>query len=100
MGFVDEGQSIEFIDQVLLKDAPRDTLSRYVNVALLWIQEGAEDRPTILDALSTLSNRAAPLLIPKQPTFSYLRNTVLNRPKSCSVNNVSVLRTRYSLFFF
>lgn len=88
-------RALELIDPVLLEDASKDTLVRYVNVALLCVQERAEDRPTILDVVAMLSNEAAPLLLPKQPAFSYLGNMVIStspadRPKSCSVNEVTV----------
>ena len=45
---------------------------RYVHIALLCIQESAEDRPTMSDVVAMLSNESAVLPYPNEPAF--LRN--------------------------
>lgn len=50
-------------------------LSRYVNIALLCVQERADERPTMSDVDSMLKNEAATLPPPKQPAYSHVRNT-------------------------
>ncbi|KAJ4718593.1 Receptor protein kinase [Melia azedarach] len=91
----------ELIDPVLLEQplkepSPKETMLRYVNIALLCVQERAEDRPTMSDVVSMLTNEAATLLPPKQPAFSNVRNTAASsnsstsRPEDCSINNVTI----------
>ncbi|GAY67224.1 hypothetical protein CUMW_254900 [Citrus unshiu] len=70
-------------------------LLRYVNTALLCVQESADDRPTMNDVVSMLTNEAAALLPPKQPAFSYVRNTgtstlSTSKVEDCSVNQVTI----------
>ncbi|KAJ4718602.1 Receptor-like serine/threonine-protein kinase [Melia azedarach] len=83
---------LDLVDPVMLEDnaSSRHTmLSRYVNIALLCVQERAEDRPTMSDVVSMLTNEAAPLLPPKQPAFSHLRNHVSSTFGS-SINEVTI----------
>ena len=70
-------------------------LLRYVNIALLCVQESADDRPTMNDVVSMLTNEAAALLPPKQPAFLYVRNTVTStsstsNTEDCSINQVTI----------
>ncbi|KAJ4718599.1 Receptor-like serine/threonine-protein kinase [Melia azedarach] len=85
---------LDLIDPVMLEDAScmHAMLSRYVNIALLCVQERAEDRPTMSDVVSMLTNEAAPLLPPKQPGFSHLRNPTSSPSESdnCSINKVTI----------
>ncbi|KAJ4718595.1 Receptor-like serine/threonine-protein kinase [Melia azedarach] len=68
----------DLIDPVILKETSsmHAILSRYVNIALLCVQQRAEDRPTMSDVVSMLTNEVVPLLPPKQPAFSHLTNPV------------------------
>ena len=68
---------------------------RYINIALLCVQEGAADRPTMSDVVAMLSNESAALPYPKQPGFWNLRSVGKSNPTSSgpeiySVNNVTV----------
>ncbi|KAJ4718601.1 Receptor-like serine/threonine-protein kinase [Melia azedarach] len=86
---------LDLIDPVILEDASsmHTILPRYVNIALLCVQERAEDRPTMSDVVSMLTNEAAPLLPPKQPAFSHLRDPAMcstSRSESCSINKVTI----------
>ena len=70
-------RTLELIDPILEDEySSKPMLLRYVNIALLCVQESADDRPTMNDVVSMLTNEAAALLPPKQPAFSYVRNTV------------------------
>ncbi|KAH9667361.1 Receptor-like serine/threonine-protein kinase [Citrus sinensis] len=70
-------RTLELIDPILEDEYSSKPMHlRYVNIALLCVQESADDRPTMNDVVSMLTNEAAALLPPKQPAFSYVRNTV------------------------
>ncbi|KAK9229613.1 hypothetical protein WN944_022576 [Citrus x changshan-huyou] len=90
-------RTLELIDDPVLEDeySSKHMLLRYVNIALLCVQESADDRPTMNDVVSMLTNEAAALLPPKQPAFSYVRNTVTStsstgKVEDCSVNQVTI----------
>ena len=76
-----------------------DTLSsckliRCMQIALLCVQESANDRPSMLKASSMLNNETAALIAPKKPAFS--RNTEeeksqsTEQPEVCSVNDATI----------
>ena len=82
-------------DAILEDESSKHMLLRYANIALLCVQESADDRPTMNDVVSMLTNEAAALLPPKQPAFSYVRNTVTStsstgKVEDCSVNQVTI----------
>ncbi|GAY68341.1 hypothetical protein CUMW_263360 [Citrus unshiu] len=88
---------LELVDPVLLEDAScsKHMLSRYVNIALLCVQERADERPTMSDVDSMLKNEAATLPPPKQPAYSHVRSTASSavspacRPEDCSINQIT-----------
>lgn len=87
---------IDLIDSVLVEASFNHSLLRYVHMALLCVQERAEDRPTMSDVVSMLTNEASSLLPPKQPAFCNLRNmesstsTTEKSWEDCSINEVTV----------
>ncbi|KAH9715662.1 Receptor-like serine/threonine-protein kinase [Citrus sinensis] len=90
-------RTLELIDDPVLEDeySSKQMLLRYVNIALLCVQESADDRPTMNDVVCMLTNEAATLLPPKQPAFSYVRNTVTStsstgKTEDCSINQVTI----------
>lgn len=92
-------RAVELIDPVLLEDAnsSKDLLLRYVNIALLCVQERAEDRPTMSDVVSMFTNEAAPSLPPKEPAFSNTSTRMSSRSMSCtskleecSINKITI----------
>ncbi|KAJ4726087.1 Receptor protein kinase [Melia azedarach] len=89
-----EDKAQELMDPVLQNEASFPMLMRYINVALLCVQENAEDRPTMSEVLSMLTNELVNLNPPRQPAFSYLRsvtNLLTSRlPEPCSVNDVTI----------
>lgn len=87
------GRSQEIIDPEL--DVPANSALRYINIALLCVEEHAYDRPTMSDVVSMLSNEGVILASPKQPAFSNARglfnpNRSRSSEKVFSVNNLSV----------
>ncbi|XP_052300246.1 receptor-like serine/threonine-protein kinase SD1-6 isoform X2 [Citrus sinensis] len=89
-------RTLELIDPILEDEySSKHMLLRYVNTALLCVQESADDRPTMNDVVSMLTNEAATLLPPKQPAFSHVRNTVTStsstgKTEDCSINQVTI----------
>ncbi|KDO43080.1 hypothetical protein CISIN_1g0405321mg, partial [Citrus sinensis] len=90
-------RTLELIDDPVLEDeySSKQVLLRYVNIALLCVQESADDRPTMNDVVSMLTNEAAALHPPKQPAFSNVRNTVTSTSSTdktgdCSINQVTI----------
>ncbi|KAK0599864.1 hypothetical protein LWI29_009286 [Acer saccharum] len=88
-------RAMDLKDPILENEATYPMLIRYINVALLCVQEIAADRPTMLEVVSMLTNEHIVLPSPKQPAFSYLKSLQnsaqpMNRPRACSVNNVTL----------
>ncbi|KAK0601664.1 hypothetical protein LWI29_026196 [Acer saccharum] len=88
-------RAMDLKDPILENEASYPMLIRYINVALLCVQEIAADRPTMSEVVSMLTNEHIILPSPKQPAFSYLKslqNSVppMSRPGACSVNNVTL----------
>lgn len=86
---------LELIDPTLEETSSKHTLLRYVHIALLCVQERAEDRPTMSEVVSMLTNEIAPLIPPNQPAFSYVRNAVnsalgANKSEKCSINEITI----------
>ena len=71
-------------------------LVRYINVALLCVQENAADRPTMSDIVSIINNEHLELPSPKEPAFTKginVKNSSHSNSgvsKLCSVNDVTV----------
>ncbi|XP_058211363.1 G-type lectin S-receptor-like serine/threonine-protein kinase B120 [Rhododendron vialii] len=85
----------EGIKDPILPDIPStNMLRRYVNIALLCVEESAADRPTMSNVVSMLSNEQALLPSPKQPAFSATRSAPdrysTNQLEICSVNEVTI----------
>ncbi|KAH9651097.1 Receptor-like serine/threonine-protein kinase SD1-6 [Citrus sinensis] len=87
----------ELMDPVILQDEiPLPMLMRYVNVALLCVQENAADRPTMSDVVSMISNEHLNLPFPKKLTFVKGKNvknssySTSGTSEICSVNDVTV----------
>ena len=71
------------------------TVLRYVNIALLCVQERVTNRPSMSDVVTMLSNEAAVLPYPQQPAFLNVSGTakanlVNSRPHICSLNDVTI----------
>ncbi|KAG5551163.1 hypothetical protein RHGRI_009554 [Rhododendron griersonianum] len=81
-------------DPVLQDISSTNMLLRYVNIALLCVQESAADRPTMTDIVSMLSNELVLLASPKQPAFSTSRSVpdqnASKRLEIYSINDVTV----------
>ena len=63
------------MDATLSDSCVNDQLLRCIHVALLCVEENAEHRPTMSDAISMLTNESLPLPIPTRPAFFPVRNS-------------------------
>ncbi|KAE8125450.1 hypothetical protein FH972_020257 [Carpinus fangiana] len=64
----------ELVDPLLDDISSMQMVLRYVHIALLCIQESAEDRPIMSDVVAMLSNESAVLPYPNEPAFLNVRN--------------------------
>ncbi|KAK6236905.1 hypothetical protein SCA6_012242 [Theobroma cacao] len=69
-----EGKGLEFMDPSLDDRTSACKLVRCMQIALLCVQENANDRPTMLDVSSMLRNETAQMAAPKRPAFSTKSN--------------------------
>ncbi|XWS70370.1 hypothetical protein CRYUN_Cryun03dG0042300 [Craigia yunnanensis] len=69
-----EGKGLEFMDPSLDDRTSACKLMRCIQIALLCVQENANDRPTILDVSSMLKNETTQMAVPKRPAFSTKSN--------------------------
>ncbi|KAF7112212.1 hypothetical protein RHSIM_RhsimUnG0256700 [Rhododendron simsii] len=94
------GRGERIKDPILQDISSTNMLLRYINIALLCVQESAADRPTMSDVISMLSNEHMLLASPKQPAFSTSRSMPdqnSSKPfEICSINDltVSILEAR------
>lgn len=65
---------------------------RYIQVALLCVQESAEDRPAMDHVLTMLNSENVNLPEPKQPAYFYVRSSE-EETKSCDVS-ITITLTR------
>jgi hypothetical protein len=85
----------DLVDPLLDDISSMHMVLRYVNIALLCVQESAEDRPTMSDVVTMLSNEGAVLPYPKEPAFLNVRsmskaNPINSKPQICSLNGATI----------
>ncbi|KAJ1433953.1 S-locus receptor kinase, C-terminal [Sesbania bispinosa] len=64
-----EGKPLELVDPALSELSSQNEVLRCIHIGLLCVQDQANDRPTMLDIVSFLSNDTIQLPQPKQPAF-------------------------------
>ncbi|CAN1154336.1 G-type lectin S-receptor-like serine/threonine-protein kinase At4g27290 [Linum perenne] len=91
-----KGSALEIIDECLMEPSnASQAILRYIQVALLCVQQRPEDRPNISSVVLMLGS-VDPLLQPKQPGFLIARNPIdvrdnsLTKNETQSVNEVTV----------
>ncbi|KAJ0672147.1 putative protein kinase RLK-Pelle-DLSV family [Helianthus annuus] len=90
-----QGDAAQLQDPTLGNSCVIDQLLRTVHVALLCVQENAEDRPVMSDVISMLTNDTMQLPAPKRSAFFFGRTvsmstSVERKSKDYSLNNMSV----------
>ncbi|CAN1775117.1 G-type lectin S-receptor-like serine/threonine-protein kinase SD1-1 [Linum perenne] len=91
-----KGSALEIIDECLMEPSnASQAILRYIQVALLCVQQRPEDRPNISSVVLMLGS-VDPLPQPKQPGFLIARNPIdvrdnsLTKNETQSVNEVTV----------
>ncbi|XP_059450907.1 G-type lectin S-receptor-like serine/threonine-protein kinase At4g03230 [Corylus avellana] len=64
-----ENKVLDLMDQTLREVCKADQFVKYVNIALLCVQEDPNDRPTMSDVVTMLDDEAAVVPTPKPPEF-------------------------------
>ncbi|XP_050125547.1 G-type lectin S-receptor-like serine/threonine-protein kinase CES101 [Malus sylvestris] len=91
------GRAAELMDSTLADSSSMESLVTCIQVGLLCVQDSAEDRPTMSDVVSMLSNEGATLPTPKQTTYSNLTTKVdkpLNQLPSVNLLTFSEVEAR------
>ncbi|TKY54731.1 Receptor serine/threonine-protein kinase SD1-8 [Spatholobus suberectus] len=89
-----EGEGMELMDDSLDDTSSPCKLMRCMQIALLCVQEHANDRPSMLEVSSMLRSENKSLAAPKRPAFSKVKDE--EEVKECqpleiiSVNNVTI----------
>ncbi|KAL5547615.1 hypothetical protein UlMin_002846 [Ulmus minor] len=81
------GKGMEFMDPALDDTLSKCKLLKCLQIALLCVEENANDRPSMLEVSSLLKNENSLVKIPKKPAFS-LRNKAPSG--TCSVNEITI----------
>ncbi|KAH9651041.1 G-type lectin S-receptor-like serine/threonine-protein kinase [Citrus sinensis] len=90
-----DDRSWELMDPKLQCEASYPiVMKRYINVALLCVQENAADRPTMSEVISMLTNEFVNLPSPQQPGFSSLKKSVETVARSMNRLTLSVMDAR------
>ena len=91
-----EGKGMDFMDSSLDDTLVSCKLLKCMQIALLCVQENANERPSMLEVSSMLRNENVAMKIPKRPAFSS-RNEVheankdkLPQDNSYSVNDATI----------
>ncbi|OMP04558.1 S-locus glycoprotein [Corchorus olitorius] len=91
-------EPLELMNTVMQDNSCANAAIRYINIALLCVQERADDRPTMSDVVLMLSNELTILPSPAQPAFSSVRSLVYpsssdqkqRKPEIFSANEVTI----------
>ncbi|KAK9107006.1 hypothetical protein Syun_023017 [Stephania yunnanensis] len=89
-------RGLDFLDPSLGDSSCLTTPLRYIHVALLCVQEKANDRPTMSEVIAMIGNDLISLPSPKQPAFSTGTGTDASSSISknaSSINDVTVSLT-------
>lgn len=89
-----DDRSWELMDSKLQCEASYPIVKRYINVALLCVQDNAADRPTMSEVISMLTNEIDNLPSPQQPAFSSLKKSVETVARSMNCLTLSVMDAR------
>ncbi|KAF8760564.1 hypothetical protein HU200_010035 [Digitaria exilis] len=89
------GQWHELVDHCLgIRERYNFTMERYVHVALLCVQESADDRPAMDEVVKMLSSgEGVPLPEPKQPAYFNVRPVGTEMSASCDMS-ISITLSR------
>jgi len=88
-----DGKCFESVDPSLEESFDSDEVQRCIHIGLLCVEHYANDRPTMPDIISMLTNKSAIMSSPKRPAF-YVQREMLNQNLSsaelCTTSTVEI----------
>lgn len=88
-GLWKEDLALEMVDKVIRDSIMEDQVLRCIHIGLLCVEECANDRPTMAEVSSMLSNESAKLPSHKRPAFCFV-NESLRRSCNDSTNGLTI----------
>uniref|UniRef100_A0ACD5UIY9 Uncharacterized protein n=1 Tax=Avena sativa TaxID=4498 RepID=A0ACD5UIY9_AVESA len=89
----EEGRWFDVVDATLFTKSNSVKMMRYINIALLCVQENASDRPTMAEVVSMLNSDTMILVEPMQPAYFNVRvgnEDPASATDSCSINDMTI----------
>ncbi|CAM0912424.1 unnamed protein product [Alopecurus aequalis] len=89
----EEGRWIDLVDATLDPKSHSEKMMRYINIALLCVQENAADRPTMSDVIAMINMDTMIMDEPMQPAYFNVRvgnEESSTATESYSINNMTV----------
>lgn len=84
----------EFLEASISEEIHSVQCRRYMNIALSFVQENADDRPTMSDIVAALNSESVVLPEPNHPAFVNLRVSKVKESDTdvepCSQNNLTI----------
>ena len=78
-----DGNCFQSVDPSLNKSFDYDEVQRCIHVGLLCVEQYANDRPTMSEVISMLTNKSEIVSSPKKPAF-YVQREMSKESLSCS----------------
>ncbi|KEH19371.1 putative protein kinase RLK-Pelle-DLSV family [Medicago truncatula] len=90
-----DGEYLKLMDPTLNDTFVPDEVKRCIHVGLLCVEQYANDRPTMSDVISMLTNKYELTTIPRRPAF-YVRRDILDRETTSKVPDTDTYSTTIS----
>ncbi|KAF7026098.1 hypothetical protein CFC21_038232 [Triticum aestivum] len=88
------GKWLELLEVSIVKEIHTTEARRYINIALMCVQESTDDRPTMSDVVAMLNSENVILPEPNHPAYFNLRVSKVHESASvvvpCSNNDVTI----------
>lgn len=88
------GRWLDLVELSISKEMHEAEARRYINIALMCVQENADDRPTMSDVVAALNSESVVLPEPKHPAYFNLRVSKSVESavvvEACSLNEMTI----------
>ncbi|XP_048566233.1 cysteine-rich receptor-like protein kinase 10 isoform X1 [Triticum urartu] len=81
------GRWLELLDVSIVTEVHTTEARRYINIALMCVQESADDRPTMSDVVAMLNSESVIIPEPNPPAYVNVR---VSKVVPCSNNDVTI----------
>ncbi|KAK9092261.1 hypothetical protein Syun_027172 [Stephania yunnanensis] len=75
-----DNRPLELVDPSMANSFPEQEVAKFIQVAILCVQENAKDRPTMSSVIFMLGNETSTIPAPKQPAFVLMRLSTTYQP--------------------